>query len=295
MNRRELPPIEDLLTLEAAARLQSFTRAAEERGVTQGAISRQIRSLEDRLGVALFSRIKRRVVLTEAGSAYAAAVRRTLEDLSEAGYRAKSAGGAGSSLRLAVLPTFGTRWLAPRLADFARAAPEIQVQISVRVRPFDFDQDPFDAAIHHGEAAWPGAELYPLMEEALIAVASPELAARGRTAEGLLSLPLLHQTTRPSAWADYFQRRGLSARQAWTGARFEQFAMMTEAAATGLGAALLPRFLISPELASGKLVPLSPEIFPVGTAYYLAVPHARKDQPSVVAFRKWLLRAVHPA
>ena len=179
--RRKLPSTGALEAFEAAARHQSFTKAAEELSVTQSAVCRQIAALESFLDVRLFRRTRRGVMLTEAGLDYSRSVGARLDEVERDTLELMARGGRGSSLELAVVPTFGTRWLLPRLPAFQRAHPHVVVHLSSRTRPFLFSDTPFDAAIHAGEtgsAAWPGTETRFLMTESLIAVASPALAAR---------------------------------------------------------------------------------------------------------------------
>lgn len=156
MRRAFVPPADTLIAFECAARHLSFTRAAEELHLTQGAVSKQVRQLEDRLGVELFRRVRQRIVLTDAGRIYLHDIRGALEQMTAATRQVMSYAGSADVLNLAVLPTFGTRWLAPRIADFGRRYPDAGLNLSVRLQPFDFDEEPFDGAIHHGDPVWAG-------------------------------------------------------------------------------------------------------------------------------------------
>ena len=290
--RLSVPSLSALAAFEAAARHGSFTRAAEELNLTQGAVSRQVALLEQALGVSLFERVRKRVSLTPAGSAYAADVRDGLARLAAATVSAMAFRGASGVLNLAILPTFGTRWLIPRLPRFLDAHPGITINFATRLVPFDFGRDAVDAAIHFGDPVWPGAELHRLMGEEIVPVAAPSLIARTRLAEpaDMLRVPLLQQSTRPRAWANWLEQQGLAPERAMMGPRFEQFAMVSQAAVAGLGLAIVPRFLIEEELRSGVLV--VPFDRPVrGTeGYYLVYPEARAGLPAIIAFRDWLLR-----
>ena len=274
-----LPPVADLLAFEAAARHASISRAAEELHLTQSAVSRQVRQLEAQLGQALFTRVRQRVVLTDAGRLYAADVRAVLQQLGAATQKAMALADGGGLLHLAVLPTLGARWLVPRLPAFAALHPELTVNLSARGEPFDFAQEPFDAAIHYGAPHWAGAVCDYLMHEEVVPVCSPALRTRHRieTPADVAGLTLLHQTTRPMLWADWFEQEGVPAPQALRGPRFEQFAMIAQAAISGLGVALLPRFLMEEELASGALVELPGGVLTSSDAYYLVVPLARAE------------------
>ena len=290
--RRKLPSTGALEAFEAAARHQSFTKAAEELSVTQSAVCRQVGALEAFLDVRLFRRTRRGVMLTEAGLDYSRSVGARLDEVERDTLELMARGGRGSSLELAVVPTFGTRWLLPRLPAFQRAHPHVVVHLSSRTRPFLFADTPFDAAIHAGEtgsAAWPGTETRFLMSESLIAVASPALvAAPPTTAADWARLPLLQQSTRPYAWRQFFDGLGLVVPQAMAGPRLELFSMLTEAAVHGMGVALAPPFFVQEELAQGRLVDVAPH--PVGgqRAYSLIYPEHKAELPALQAFSAWL-------
>ncbi|WP_394790540.1 LysR family transcriptional regulator [Rhodoferax sp.] len=292
-----LPPVADLLAFEAAARHTSISRAAEELHLTQSAVSRQIRQLEAQLGMALFHRVRQRVVLTDAGRVYAADVRLALQQLSGATQKVMAFSGGDGLLNLAVLPTLGTRWLIPRLVDFAVRYPDVTVNIAARSEPFDFAQEPFDAAIHFGAPHWAGAVCEYLMHEQVVPVCSPgyQQLHGVEQVQDLSRLVLLQQTTRPTQWADWFEQVGADGVHALRGPRFEQFAMIAQAAVSGLGAALLPRFLVQTEIASGALVQLFPQALNSSDAYYLVYPESRAQAPLVRAFRDWILGAAKAA
>ncbi|MGO4172052.1 LysR family transcriptional regulator [Bosea sp. TAF32] len=295
--RLTVPSLSALAAFEAAARHGSFTRAAEELNLTQGAVSRQVAHLEGALGVSLFERIKKRVSLTAAGAAYAAEVREGLSRLAAATVSTMAFRGAAGVLNLAILPTFGTRWLIPRLPRFIEAHPGITINFATKLVPFDFTREPLDAAIHFGDPVWPGARLHRLMGEEIVPVASPALVARFGLAEAadMLKAPLLQQSTRPRAWANWLEQQGLPPQRALMGPRFEQFAMVSQAAVAGLGLAIVPRFLVEEELRSGALViPVDRSL--VGQeGYYLVYPEEKAGLPAVAAFRDWLLAECAPA
>lgn len=289
--RLSVPSLSALAAFEAAARHGSFTRAAEELNLTQGAISRQVAHLEKVLGVGLFERAKKRVSLTVAGAAYAAEIREGLSILAAATVSTMAFRGAAGLLNLAILPTFGTRWLIPRLPRFTEAHPGITINFATKLVPFDFTREAIDAAIHFGDPVWPGARLHRLMGEEIVPVASPALVARFGISDAadMLKAPLVQQSTRPRAWANWLEQQGLTPQRALMGPRFEQFAMVSQAAVAGLGLAIVPRFLVEEELRSGSLViPFDrPVTGPEG--YYLVYPETRESMPAVIAFRDWLL------
>ncbi|MBU4611060.1 transcriptional regulator GcvA [Achromobacter sp. GG226] len=289
-HRRFLPPTAQLMAFESAARHASVSRAAEELHLTQSAVSRQIQQLEASLGVALFQRHRQRLVLTDAGRLYAAEVRPGLQTLAEASQKVMRHGGSRGLLNLAVLPTFGTRWLIPRMPRFAARHPDVLVHFATRLEPFDFEREPFDAAVHFGDPVWPGTQCDLLLPESVVPVCSPAFLARHPVREraDLTGLPLLQQTTRPALWLEWFEQSGLGAAWAMQGAHFEQFAMMAAAAAAGMGVGLMPHCLVEEELGNGRLVALFRPMRLQTQAYYLAVPEARAAEPLVSAFRTWL-------
>ncbi len=287
--RRFYPPTSLLRAFEAAARSQSFTLAARELNLTQSAVSRQIGALEDMLGAALFHREKQKVRLTLAGAAYAREIREALTRISSAtlGFRANPTSG---SLHLAVLPLFAARWLAPRLPAFAAAHPDITVNLTTRLTPFDFRADTVDAAIHFGQSDWPGADAARLMTETVLPVCTPLLKARLglATPADLAAAPLLHLTSRPDAWERWFGAMAIDAGQV-RGMLLDQFTLVLEVARAGLGVALLPGFLIAPELASGELVEVVDAPATGADAYHFVWPHTHQAHRPLEFFRSWII------
>lgn len=287
--RRKIPSTTALVAFEASARHQSFTRAAGELSLTQGAVCRQIAGLEDFLGVELFRRSRRGVVLTEAGRAYARKVATQL-DAVERDTLAVMGNQGAMSIELAVVPTFGTQWLLPRLRDFQREYPEVTVHLTDRTRPFLFADTHFDAAIYHGDGDWSGTEAHFLMHEHLMPVCSPTLLGKQpANAERIAGLPLLQQTTRPYAWRQWFNAQGLDVPGDMTGQRLELFSMLAQAACLEMGVALIPPFLIQRELAEGRLVIALDRPTPSERAYYLMVPERKIESAALKAFRDWLV------
>ena len=291
LRRAFLPPLADLLAFEAAARHSSVSRAAEELHLTQSAVSRQIRQLEDQLGTALFHRVRQRVVLTDAGRVYAADVLGVLQQLSAVTQKAMAFSSADGLLNLAVLPTLATRWLIPRLGGFVAQHPDAMVNFSARTEPFEFFGTPFDAAIHFGAPHWAGAVCQYLMHEETVPVCSPTYRDRHgiHTPQDLARVVLLQQSTRPTQWTEWFELVGAPTALALRGPQSEHFSMIAQAAVSHLGAALLPRFLIEQELAAGSLVELSDQVLTSTDAYYLVYPEARAQTPLVKAFRDWVV------
>ena len=284
--RRYLPSLPSLLALEAVDRLGSASAAATELHLTQGAISRQLQVMADQLGVALTCRDQGRLTLTPAARDYVAEVRRALTGLAAASLtlRANPTGGA---LNLAILPAFGMHWLAPRLADFARKHPEVTVNLSTRLRPFDFATSHFDAAIHYGRQDWPGAAYLKLMDEDVLAVASPALTGPLNSAADALALPLLQLQSRPGDWGRWLAHHGLP-NQRPPAMLFDQYATMQQAAIHGLGATILPVFLIEQDLAQHRLIPLHGPAIRAHGAYYLTWAMSRPSRPPLASFIDWL-------
>ena len=286
--RRFLPSISLLSAFEAAARTQSFTEAAAELDLTQSAVSRQIMALEGQLGVELFVRDRKRVRLTLAGERYANEIRAALKSIASASLALK-ANPDGGTLNLAILPTFGTRWLAPRLPDFLAKHPGVTINLTTRLQPFQFENDRQDAAIHFGRNDWQGTHGQYMFDETVIPVCAPEvLAAQNITkSEDLLKAPLLHLATRPDAWPVWLAQQGVTSTGSG-GMVFDQIATMAQATVHGIGFALLPEFLIENELATGRLVPaLSLPMKSVGS-YWLVWPSTREGYPPLERFRAWL-------
>lgn len=291
--RRYLPPIPALMALEAVDRLGTASAAAEELSLTQGAISRALQGLEAQLGVTLLIRARQRLRLTPAGQDYVTEVRKALHLLAAASItlRANPTGGA---LNLAILPAFGMHWLAPRLARFAQSHPEVTVNLSTRLRPFDFATTAFDAAIHYGRQDWPGVHYLKLMDEDILAVAAPGLEALAQATD-ILHHPILHLESRTGDWGRWLAHHGHPGLRP-PGMMFDQFATLTQGAIHGMGVALIPTFLIQRELAEGRLVPVfGPAIRALGS-YYLVWPATRPDRAPLRSLRLWLdAEATDPA
>lgn len=294
LSRRLVPDITTLQAFECAARHGSFTQAAHELNLTQSAVSRQIKDLETQLGVLLFERVRQRVVLSAAGVKFLPDVRRLLHQTEESMLRAMASAHAETTLSVASLPTFGSRWLTPKLPDFLKRNPGTSLSISSRSAPFDFDEESFDLAIHYGQPVWARAVCSYLCSEIILPVASKALvsAHAPRDPAGLEDLPLLHLATRPKMWAQWFEMTGLEAKASYRGHRFDQFSMVIEAAVAGLGFALVPRYLIEQELETGELQVVFERPMQTENSYYLVVPEGKLENPVSLAFREWISEQV---
>lgn len=285
--RRFLPSISSLMCFEAVARLGSATQAAEELSLTQSAVSRQLKTIEAQLGVDLLERRGRQLTLTDKGQSYVVEVRAILHRLKRASVAVRTDAEEGI-LNLSILPAFGMHWLAPRLRDFALKHPEVTVNLSTRLAPFDFLESRFDAAIHFGREDWPDAHHLPLMPEVVVAVCAPSLAAKPfANPIYILNHDLLHLDTRPRGWLRWLSALGIN-EPLPPGMVFDQFSTMAQAAVHGLGIALLPIFLAEPYLENGQLVLASPHTTHSIGSYFLVWPKDSKESRSLTAFRTWL-------
>ena len=237
----------------------------------------------------------KRLALSPAAQDYAADIRQALHQIVQSTLRLQAEPLAGT-LNLAILPAFGMRWLMPRLPEFARLHADVTINMATRLQPFNFATEPFDAAIHYGNAEWPGTEAILLKQEQLLPVCAPGLL-EGHvldTPASLLRLPLLHIQTRPKAWREWFDGQGVGLKEDPGGTFYDQFATITQAAVHGLGVALMPDYLVEQDLATGRLVALHPTPVESAGAYYLVWPQAKCKAPALVKFREWLAGKAQP-
>ncbi len=293
--RRFLPSISSLRALEAVDRLGSASAAAEEMSLTQGAISRQLQALERQMGLDLVQRSHKRLTLTQAAQDYAAEIRSALAQITQASLRLKSSAVTGT-LHLAILPSFGMRWLMPRLPEFGRLHPDITINMSTRLQPFAFAGEAIDAAIHFGDADWPGTDALLLRHEQMIPVCAPALLRGQKLSrpQDVLSLPLLHIQTRPQAWSEWLQSYGVAENTKIDGTMYDQFSTIVQAALHEFGVALLPDYLVEQDLATGRLVPAFGTAREARGAYYLVWPRAKSRDPTLKRFRDWLSTQAQP-
>ncbi len=288
-SRRLIPSTSMMLAFEAASRTGSFTAAGKELHLTQGAVSRQVGALEKQLGIDLFVRHGKTISLSVGGEIYAAEIAAALQTIRNASLNLIS-DPKGGIVNLAVLPTFGTRWLMPRFPAFLEENPQITVNFATKLSPFDFRNENLHAAIHYGKPDWPDVDATYLMSEDVFVVGAPFYKEKVDNAalNSIANLPLLHLETRPLAWSNWFQQNGIDVHQN-TGASFEQFAILIQAAIAGIGIALLPLFLIEKELARGELTPLIDSPLKSEEGYYLVTPKNQPAYSPVNALRSWIL------
>jgi LysR family transcriptional regulator, glycine cleavage system transcriptional activator len=285
--RRLFPKLLGLQAFEATARLGSVSRAAAELSLTQGAVSRQLQALEAQLGVPLFLRSKKRLILTEAGAGYLHDIRSGLAVLGDATDALISRQGRGGTLRLATLPTFGAKWLVPRLPRFCASHPHITLDLITRLAPFDFSMEQLDGAIHFGGREWSGAITEHLAAEEMVVVAAPRLASRCREPADVLHLPLLQITSRAFSWRTWLSSLNLADAAIMPYLQVETFAMGIEAVLAGLCVGILPTFFVATEIAAGSLQTIGPTVSSEA-AYYFVYPERKQDYYPLREFSRWL-------
>jgi LysR family transcriptional regulator, glycine cleavage system transcriptional activator len=289
--RRRLPSLNALKAFEAAARHQSFTRAADELCVTQGAVSHQVKALEAELGFRLFHRERQRLVMTEAGRWYLEVVRDAFDRLAAGTERLLQRQSAGV-LTVSTSPNFAAKWLVHRLGRFAEAHPNIDLRVSASLYHVDFAREDVDVAVRHGDGSWSGLHVTRLCTETLFPVCSPKLL-RGRHAlrqpAALRHHVLLHLDDR-SDWAKWLDAAGLDGGDLARGPVFNQASMAIDAAVGGQGVALARTALAAWDLLAGRLLrlPFGPAL-PASYAYWIVCPRATADLPKITAFRNWLV------
>lgn len=288
--RRLKPELSLLRTFERAAKHQSFTQAADELNLTQSAVSKQIIALESRLGLQLFNRVRRRVILTEAGRRFLADITEILQLTDEAVLRALSASQRNQTLSISAMPTFGSRWLAPRLGRFLANNRDLHIDLGARSEAFDFENSHFDLAFYFGEQVWANSTSTFLCHEIAIPAASPGFLSRHplSSIEDIADVPLLQLSRRATWWSKWQASYGLAGNYAFQGHSFEQFNMLIEAAISGLGVALLPTYLIERELRYNLLeialnAPIQTEY-----SYSIAVPNSKASDSTILNFIAWV-------
>lgn len=288
--RRFLPSISQLIAFEAVLRTRSTTLAARELSLTQSTVSRLVQSLEEQLKHELFVRHRKRLLPTDTAEAYGKEIGRALDMIQNASVEL-SINPAGGLLSIATLPAIGTHWLTPQIGRFVADHPGITLNFSTRVPRFSFEVEHFDAVIFYGDADWPGAQHQRLFDEELSACASAAFLEQHpvRSARDVAHLPLLHLQSRPSAWDQWFATHYVKG-PSEPGMRMDHFSVMSQAAAQGLGVALLPEYLVKTEVGEGRLVRLPfPPLKGVGS-YWLAWPESKHRHIPLVLFREWLAK-----
>lgn len=286
---RRIPPLNSLRAFDAASRHLSFTKAAEELHVTQAAISHQIKGLEEFLGTQLFVRRNRALLLTEEGQNYWPQIRDVFEKLAEATERLMARGAQGA-LTVSVVPTFAVQWLVPRLADFSKQHPDIDVRIKASDTGVDFMRSDVDVAIYYGKGDYPDLNSARLFNEHLAPVCAPSLLETLKSPADLKKHTLLHDASTED-WQRWLKLAGVEGVK-MNGPIFSHSAMVQQAAIHGQGVALGHHILSRTDLAAGRLVRPFALALPSEYGYDVTCPEQWADRPKIVAFRDWLLSMV---
>ncbi|WP_416769138.1 LysR substrate-binding domain-containing protein [Pseudomonas sp. RHF3.3-3] len=281
---RRLPSTSALLALEAAARHQSFAKAAQELALSEGAISRQIAKLEDFIGVRLFHRVGNRVELSAPGASYAARMRTALADIERHTRQLMSDTQGMTSLEIGVIPTLASRWLIPRLARFRERHPDIEVNLRERTQPFSLEESDLHAAINYEHPTWQSMKVQSLFEEPVVAVCHPRLADSVAH-----NMPLLHKHKSPYGWDRYAQLANLQLPGISAGPTYDRYALLIEAAKAGIGMALVPRLYVEQELKEGRLSAPWPTFTQLSERYVLVTRPAAQRPPALEKFERWLI------
>jgi len=288
---RRLPNLAALRAFEAAARHENFSRAAEEIHVTHGAISHQVRALEEELGVTLFARHGKRIAITPEGENFAVTLRRALTEIAAAA-DALRADAKQKKLTVTALPSFAARWLAPHLGQFIEQNPDLEVMLQSSSHLTDFVRESVDVGIRFGKGNYPGLTVEKIMDDYYYPVASPRFngGELPRTPQKLAQSMLLRCEGEP--WTPWFQAAGLDLPEPTGGLVFQDSSMLVRAAAEGHGIALARHAIVTTELQSGELVCLFDIAVKCPQSYYLVCPPSSMLKPQVQAFRKWLFEEI---
>ncbi len=290
--RRYLPSSMSLKCFESSVRHLSFTRAAEELHLTQSAVSRQIRNLETFLSRDLFTRLNKRLVLTSAGAEYYKEILPLLDGMENACFKVRHREDEKTTLTLAALPTFASHWLIPRLVDFQKNSPKFQLTIKA-LDEGNIDLNTVDIVLHYGGDHWPKAISHHLLSESVIPVCSPLLIPTVLSVEEVINYPLLHLTSRMNSWPDWLAYQEVEQtvdRGLFSGASFDHFQMIIEAAKIGMGVALVPTFMVKSALSSGQLIAPFGNAMVTSNEYFLSYSADKADLEQIVIFRDWLLQ-----
>ena len=287
--RPRLPPLNALKAFEAAARHESFTRAAEELCVTQGAVSHQVKALEADLAIKLFNRERQRLIITEAGRDYLAVVRDALDRIAVGTERLLHRQSAGV-LTVSTSPDFAAKWLVHRLGHFAEAHAGIDLRVSATMHHVDFAREDVDMAVRHGDGNWSGLDAVQLSAEQLFAICSPKLMSGRRLARraDILKFPLIHLDSRAD-WTKWLRVAGISDDNVRHGPVLNRASMVIDAAINGQGIALARTTLAAWDLINGRLVRPFAEALRLSKTYWIVCPKATSNIPKIVTFRDWLL------
>lgn len=286
-----LPPLNPLRAFEAAGRVKSIRKAAEELSVTPGAVSRQVQILETHLGVKLFRREPRAVVLTAAGEQYLEAIAQHFDSIREA--TLKLTGSRNRNiLKIRAYTTFAMKWLVPRLSSFQAMNRLTEVRLTTSLEAVDFEHEDIDCAIRLGDGNWPGYGVDRLVANELIPVCSPGFRRQIglKQNDDLARVPLLHSLARPDDWMYWLQEAGLTQIDPYSGPKYASSVLAYQAALDGQGVAIAQRVLLADDLRAKRLVqPFGPTLDRQNFTYYLIYPPNRLRKPAFRQFRNWLI------
>lgn len=295
--RRLQPPVHLLRAFCTVVRFGGVSRAAEALHLTQSAVSKQILDLENLIGVPLFERYRKRLALTPAGARYEKSVSVLLSRLEEATLELITSGNDAGSINISVLPTFGARWLIPRLPQLQQLHPQITLHFVPYVHGYDFSAPELDCSILFGDGHWPGAHAQYLCgnDVALIAPPPHDSIPPIRNVQDVARFALLRHVTVSAAWQEWSATHGVEGIDPFSGPQFDQFQTMIRAVSVGLGIALVPRCLVQDEIATGQVCePLARGGYFSSYGYWLCYPEARAAQPPLLRFREWLQSQSEP-
>lgn len=292
---RKLHPSTHLLrAFIMTARHDSISRAAEALHLTQSAVSKQILELEGSLGVNLFERVRKRLVLTPAGARYEAAVRPLLAQLEAATLDVITSGDGGGALHISCLPTFSAKWLIPRLPDFQKQHPQIALHFVPFAQGYTFDRADLDCSILFGQGHWPGAQAHYLTgrEVMLIAPPSPKNKPLLKKPQDIAKFPLLQHATVPQAWAHWCEAHGVSGINPLAGPQLDQFHSLIRAVMAGMGLALVPRCLVQDDVVAGSVSAPLDDGYLDDSGYYLCHPESKTQLTPLMHFKTWLQHSI---
>ncbi|WP_322528757.1 LysR substrate-binding domain-containing protein [Salinicola sp. LHM] len=290
MSYRHLPTLIAMRCFEATSRHSSFTRAAAELKITQSAVSKQVLQLEAILEKSLFRRVGRTLKMTPEGEIYLSEVKKILAHVEQSTYGIQSYSGSNKILNITAPPTFAARWLMMRLEGFTACYPDIHLDISMRLDPFNLDDEHVDVAFFYGHGAWPSAECRFLCSETMIPICSPRRYRQDTpaNARSLTSIGLLQAAFRPNLWQEWFTSQNLSIRQSYLGPRLGTFDMLISAAKAGCGVALVPEFMVAEEVLSGELSVAWDHRLLSRDAYYIAYSGHKSEDFKIKSFVDWI-------
>ncbi len=290
MNRLQ-PPLHLLQAFLATARFGSVSRASESLHLTQSAVSKQVSELEQITGVLLFERVRRRLTLTPAGKRYEAALRPVLAQLEAATLDLITSGDGGGALHLSTLPTFGAKWLIPRLPGFQQQHPQIALHFVPYPQGYDFQRADLDCSILYGNGHWPGATAEYITGREVVLIAPPQHPAL-RQPKDIAGCTLLQHPSVPHAWARWCQTHDVAGVDGMMGPQIDQFHSLIRAVMAGMGLALVPRCLVKEDIAAGLVSAPLDDNYTDEMGYYLCYPESRRHLQPLNQFREWLLRTV---